>query len=59
MQVSRLQQEYDKKELNLKADHSEELKRAHLQAENELKEVHIAFNLVEGIKINTNFSFSF
>ncbi|KAF3445822.1 hypothetical protein FNV43_RR10999 [Rhamnella rubrinervis] len=36
--VSCLQQEYDRKELNLKADHAEELKRAQLQAENEIKE---------------------
>lgn len=41
LQVSRLQQEYDRKELNVKAEHGEELKRSQLQAENELKEVHI------------------
>lgn len=36
--VSRIQQEHDRKELALKADHSEELKHAQLQAENELTE---------------------
>lgn len=37
--MSRIQQEYER-ELNLKANHNEELKRSQLQAENELKEVH-------------------
>ncbi|KAF2299690.1 hypothetical protein GH714_002460 [Hevea brasiliensis] len=36
--VLRIQQEHDRKEMCLKADHIEELKRAHLQAENELRE---------------------
>ena len=38
--MSRIQQEHDRKELALKADHTEELKRAELEAENELREVH-------------------
>uniref|UniRef100_A0A803NMB9 Synaptonemal complex protein 1 n=1 Tax=Cannabis sativa TaxID=3483 RepID=A0A803NMB9_CANSA len=37
--VSRIQQDYDRKELSLKANHSEELKRSQLQAEGELKEL--------------------
>ncbi|PON61551.1 Synaptonemal complex protein [Parasponia andersonii] len=36
--VSLIQQDYDRKELSLKANHSEELKRSQIQAENELKE---------------------
>ncbi|XP_022773149.1 synaptonemal complex protein 1-like isoform X2 [Durio zibethinus] len=36
--VTCLQQEHDRKELNLKADNHEELKRAQLQAENEFRE---------------------
>ncbi|XP_021284664.1 synaptonemal complex protein 1-like isoform X3 [Herrania umbratica] len=36
--VTRLLQEHDRKELNLKADHHEELKCAQLQAENEIRE---------------------
>ncbi|KAF3974587.1 hypothetical protein CMV_002092 [Castanea mollissima] len=36
--VSRIQQEHDRKEPTLKADHSEELKHAQLEAENELRE---------------------
>ncbi|XP_021284663.1 synaptonemal complex protein 1-like isoform X2 [Herrania umbratica] len=37
--VTRLLQEHDRKELNLKADHHEELKCAQLQAENEIREI--------------------
>ncbi|KDP41376.1 hypothetical protein JCGZ_15783 [Jatropha curcas] len=36
--VLRIKQEHDRKEMSLKADHIEELKRAQLQAENELRE---------------------
>ncbi|KAM7259005.1 hypothetical protein ACFE04_014746 [Oxalis oulophora] len=36
--VSQLQQDYDMKELKLKAEHNDELKRAQLEAENELRE---------------------
>ncbi|XP_022765921.1 synaptonemal complex protein 1-like [Durio zibethinus] len=36
--VTRFQQKQDRKELNLRADHNEELKRAQLQAEDELRE---------------------
>ena len=34
-----MQQEHDKNQLCLQAEHSEKLKRAQLQAENELREV--------------------
>ena len=34
-----MQQEHDKKQLSLIAEHNEQLKRAQLQAENELREV--------------------
>ena len=39
LQVNQMQQEHDKKQLSLIAEHNEQLKRAQLQAENELREV--------------------
>lgn len=39
LQVTNMQQEHDKKQLRLLTEHSEQLKRAQLQAENELREV--------------------
>lgn len=42
LQITCIQQEHDRKELSLKADHSEELKRVQLQAEDDLREVYIA-----------------
>ncbi|RVW56013.1 Synaptonemal complex protein 1 [Vitis vinifera] len=38
LQITCIQQEHDRKELSLKADHSEELKRVQLQAEDDLRE---------------------
>lgn len=40
-QITCIRQEHDRKELSLKADHSEELKRVQLQAEDALREVYI------------------
>lgn len=57
LQVSRLHQEYDRKELNLQAEHGEELKCAQLQAENELKEVHIPLIWVGLLKSIALFSY--
>lgn len=42
LQITRIQQEHDRKELSLKADHSEELKRVLCEAEDDLREVYIA-----------------
>lgn len=39
LQISRLRQDYDKKEKDLRDDHEEELKHVQLQAEDELQEV--------------------
>jgi synaptonemal complex protein 1 len=39
LQVTHMQQEHDKRQLCLQAEHSEQLKRTQLQAENELREV--------------------
>lgn len=39
LQISRIQQEHDENETNLKYKHGEQLKYANLQAENELREV--------------------
>lgn len=39
LQVSRIQQEHDKREMNLLSCHKDEIKRIQLQAENELREV--------------------
>ena len=41
LQITHIQQEHDRKELSLKADHSEELKRVLHRAEEDLREVYI------------------
>lgn len=40
MQLNRIQQEYEKKELSLRLQHSQELERVQHQADNELREVY-------------------